>query len=59
MTTSRIDRAQSAMIKSADCSTCKHRNGCDIKQFMNGWTYSQYDGTNCFQWEKWNASDAT
>lgn len=42
------------------CKTCKHSSkACDVKRFMNNWTYSQYDGTNCFQWENWNASDAT
>ncbi|MBD2316635.1 hypothetical protein [Phormidium tenue] len=56
MTTSRIDRAQSAMIKASDCSTCKYRGKCEYEAILESWRYS---GTNCNLWEKWNASDAT
>lgn len=56
MTTSRIDRVQSAMKKATACSTCKHQGGCKYQSMMNSWRY--IDQT-CNLWERWNASDAT
>ena len=53
MTTSRIDRTQSAMINATLCGTCKLRESCDRAPLRNAWRSLNQD---CSKWEKWNES---